>query len=327
MPEDGRFVVYNSPHVPAEWIAAHGWAPCRLTPSGREETDFPGMGVCPYAAAFVQEASVHPGTAAVVMTTACDQMRRLSEAMAEKINRPVFLMHLPAAVETPTAFSLYREEVMRLGRFLERLGGTAPETSEVTGIMSHYDAARRALLAARDCLKPRIFADALIRFQHGDWTTLDRMEPESIPRPGIPVALAGGPLRSSDLVIFDEVEAAGGWVAIDATSTGERTLAPPFEKRLMEAQPLEELLKAYWRIPEAYQRPNTALYRWYREAFTARDVRGVIFRHYVWCDTWQVEVQRLRESIPLPLLELDAAEELDSARQKGRIQAFLESLA
>lgn len=285
------------------------------------------MGVCPYAAAFVQEASVHPGTAAVVMTTACDQMRRLSEAMAEKINRPVFLMHLPAAVETPTAFSLYREEVMRLGRFLERLGGTGPDVARLAETMSRYDAARRKLRTAREHLKPTTFAEALMRFQCGDWTTPDIKETDPSSCSGIKVALAGGPLRSSDLVIFDEVEAAGGWVAIDATSTGERTLAPPFEKRLMEAQPLEELLKAYWRIPEAYQRPNTALYRWYREAFTARDVRGVIFRHYVWCDTWQVEVQRLRESIPLPLLELDAAEELDSARQKGRIQAFLESLA
>jgi benzoyl-CoA reductase/2-hydroxyglutaryl-CoA dehydratase subunit BcrC/BadD/HgdB len=69
------------------------------------------------------------------------------------------------------------------------------------------------------------------------------------------------------------------------------------------------------------------LYHWFQEAFTARGVRGIIFRHYVWCDTWQVEAQRLREKISLPLLELDAAEELDSARQKGRIQAFLETWA
>jgi benzoyl-CoA reductase/2-hydroxyglutaryl-CoA dehydratase subunit BcrC/BadD/HgdB len=242
-------IVYHSPYVPAEWIAAHGFTPCRLTPSGREESSFPGMGVCPYAAAFVQAASIDPDTTAIVMTTACDQMRRLSENVEETADRPLFLMHLPAAVEMSTAMPLYREEVLRLGRFLEKIGGARPDAARLAETMTRYDEARRALRAARDRLKPRTFAEALMRFQRGDWTALDTMEPDTVPRRGTPVALAGGPLRSADLVIFDEVEAAGGWVAIDATSTGERTLPRPFDEQALHSDPMEELLMAYWAIP------------------------------------------------------------------------------
>ncbi len=60
-------------------------------------------------------------------------------------------------------------------------------------------------------------------------------------------------------------------------------------------------------------------------------MRGILHRRYVWCDTWHVEFQRLREWAPVPVVELDVGGEEDGRdegrrRMAGRIQAFLETL-
>jgi len=59
-------VVYSSPFVPAEWIAAHGLRPLRLRPGAGAASVGPVMGMCPYARAFVGDvasaaAIVNPG--------------------------------------------------------------------------------------------------------------------------------------------------------------------------------------------------------------------------------------------------------------------------
>lgn len=133
-------------------------------------------------------------------------------------------------------------------------------------------------------------------------------------------------MRESDLCLFEEIEAAGGQVVLDATTTGERNLPPPFALDAVNEPPLDVLLNAYLRIPDAYQRPNTGLYAYLRREFRGRGVRGAILRHYVWCDTWQIEAMRLEEATGLPVLRLDIGDEDDSARQSGRIAAFLETL-
>ena len=40
----------------------------------------------------------------------------------------------------------------------------------------------------------------------------------------VPLALLGGPLLQSDYTILDLIEQAGGWLGLDATEGGERTI-------------------------------------------------------------------------------------------------------
>lgn len=324
-------IVYSCPFVPPEWIAAHGFKPCRIVPQGAEigAFAFPRTGVCPYAAAYAVAAAREPDAAAIVVTTTCDQMRRIAERLAALAACPVFVFHVPTAADSPAAPRLYRDEVVRFGRLLERLGGTRPGPEQLADTMQRFDAGRNALRAMRSHVRPRQFTEAIMRFQQGDWTVLSETRRGVAASPGVPLALAGGPLMQTDLELFDAIQRAGGAVVLDATATGERTLPRSFDRRALLDDPLEELADAYFgSIPDAFRRPNAGLYEWLKGVFEDRGVRGVVLRHYVWCDMWQAETLRLRERGGVPVLALDVAEEDPSllGRAAGRIRAFVEAL-
>lgn len=80
-------------------------------------------------------------------------------------------------------------------------------------------------------------------------------------------------------------------------------------------------------IVDVFQRPNTRLYSWLGERLTARGARGIVLWVHTGCDLWRAEAQTLREIFRLPVLLLEADEASGgSAREAGRIQAFVETL-
>jgi len=121
-------IVYTCPYVPAEWIAAHGPHPSRVMPefSGSAFSPAGREGVCPYVRGFVAEVTKNKQAAGVVVTTACDQMRRAFDIITRKCELPSFLMNVPNTWENAAALALYTDELRRLGRFLARQGGEAP---------------------------------------------------------------------------------------------------------------------------------------------------------------------------------------------------------
>jgi benzoyl-CoA reductase/2-hydroxyglutaryl-CoA dehydratase subunit BcrC/BadD/HgdB len=133
-----------------------------------------------------------------------------------------------------------------------------------------------------------------------------------------------------DLDIFDIVEQSGGQIVLDATETGERGLCPPFDRRRIRDNPLVELAGSYFNgIPDASRRPNSELYNWFKSRLLDRAVRGIIFRRYIWCDTWHAELWRLKEWINLPVLDIDVGgdNEAHQHRAPNRIRSFLETLS
>ena len=292
-----KSVLYTCPFVPPEWIAAYGLEPMRLTPAPTRAGV--SAGVCPFAAAFINAAATTPARA-IIATTVCDQMRRSAEIIESRCDTPVFLMNVPATWQTESAMKLYRDELARLGRFLETLGGAEPTQSQLAETMLHYD----SLLA----------------------------ELRTAPRPkatvGVPLILAGGPLRSTDMEIFDLIEQAGGTVVLDATAGGEMTMPPPFDRARLASDPAGELADAYFaRIPHAMRRPNNQLHEYLNRELTARGARGLIYRRYQWCDTWHGEAGRLKDSLSTPVLDLVAGDdESDRVYVLTRIQAFVEML-
>lgn len=312
-----RTVDYTCPFVPAEWIAAHGVRPRRLQP--RSAGSRPGAhwrtGLCPYAGAFMQELVESPTADGVVVTTLCDQMRRAAEVIQrDRPDRPVFLLNVPRIWQTPAGQGLYRDELLRLGRFLVRLGGQAPSDSRLCEVMLAGQARREAALAGG--------GDGESGAGRGD-------RPESTAA-GTPVrlALVGGPLMREDRELLEMIRSAGGAVVLDATESGELTLPAPFDAERTRLDPLGELVQAYLgSIPHPSRRPSDALYEWLDRQFAARGVRGVVFHRYVWCDTWHGEAARLKEWCRLPVLDLDRGDDHGAAgRCLGRIQSFLETL-
>lgn len=321
-------VVYSCPFVPAEWIAAHGLRPRRILPEpDNTGSAAPGAGFCPYAWSFATAVRQTPDAEAIVFTTVCDQMRRAWELVVRDSQRPAFLMNVPSTWQTAAAQKLYLSELERLGRFLVTLGGATPSPEELARVMCEYQTRRTAVRDAGGALPARRFAEAVARF-HRDGVVDVPAAGTTRVRPGIPVALVGGPLPPRHFAIFEIIERAGGTVVLDATANGERTMPAPFDRRRLRDGPLLTLTDAYFgSIPDAFRRPNTQLYQWMARELPARGVRGIILRCYTWCDIWRVEAERMKEWANVPLLLINSgAGERTEAHTVSRIESFLEML-
>jgi benzoyl-CoA reductase/2-hydroxyglutaryl-CoA dehydratase subunit BcrC/BadD/HgdB len=145
----------------------------------------------------------------------------------------------------------------------------------------------------------------------------------------VPLALVGGPLLAQDFAIFDMVELSGGRIVLDASEAGVRTLPPPLVPEEVRDHPVEELADAYFPgIPDVFRRPNDHFYEWLGREMASCEVRGLLLRRYVWCDLWHAEWRPLAQWSPMPVLEIDVADE-DQAlpdRTLARLEAFLETL-
>lgn len=295
-------IIYSCPFVPAEWIEACGLTPVRITGSRSNHAPHTPPGVCPYAHAFSTEAAASDTAAAIVLTTVCDQMRRAADVIARDSDLPLFLMNVPHTWQTASSRKLYIEEIERLATFLERIGGTRPVSTDLAGIMLRYDSARADLRSSN--AKSRAASS------------------------GIPIALIGGPLPPSSHGIVDMIEQAGGYVALDGTETGERTLPAPFDRVQLRDDPLATLADAYFgSIPDPFRRPNDEFFDWLKRSLSERGIRAIVMRRYVWCDNWHAEAQRIKDSLGLPFLHLDVGDEGDeSARTLTRLQSLMEML-
>ena len=322
-------VVYTSPFVPPEWIAAHGARPQRILPNVHAAAPSPGplAGMCPYARAMVGTLASAADAEAAVLTTTCDQTRRAAEWADMTGRRPVFLLNVPATWQTPAAVRLYRDELRRLGRFLVRLGGSEPSRETLCRTMDAYDARRAQWRGALGTLPPRRANDAVATFDLERPPDASSVPPTAA-RHGVPVAVVGGPLLQGDSGVFDLIERAGGRVVLDATESGERGLPAPFDRRRLRDDPLMELVEAYFgTIPDAFRRPDDMLRAYLEREVAAGAARGIIVWRYLWCDHWAAFVPRLREATGLPVLDLDVSVDTGHlGRVSNRIQAFLEVL-
>ena len=293
-----------------------------------------------------------------IVTTACDQMRRIAERIAAASPVPVFLMHVPTTWQTVAAHKMYLSELKRLGRFLVELGGRTPSNADLAAVMRDYDKARSVLRDSRGGLSAWRFSEAIAEFHRTNrtnrtnetnrtyrthWQAVSEDGQNARPAAGrpaaaspakaalarnVPLALVGGPLVLPHFDLFDLVESAGGEIVLDATESGERTLPAPFDRRALGDDPLLSLAEAYFgTIPDAFRRPNSALYAYLKREIEARGVRGILFRHYVWCDTWRAEAQRLKEWAGVPLLLIEVGDEdRIVGHEATRIASFLEML-
>jgi benzoyl-CoA reductase/2-hydroxyglutaryl-CoA dehydratase subunit BcrC/BadD/HgdB len=327
-----KTIIYTCPYVPAEWIAAHGLRACRLL-LDRTRPDSAlarAEGVCPFVRSFVGEATNITQADGIVVTTVCDQMRRAVDIIATKCKLPAFLMNVPSTWQSLKSQKLYIDELKRLSRFLTRLGGKPPSNDTLTKIMLEYDDARKSVLAAREYLSARRYAEAITGLGlDGPDKTLDSVSAVKPPTDGVPLAIIGGPMIRQDFDLFDMIEQSGGRIVLDATETGERGLCAAFDRRRLQDEPLIELANAYFGgINDASRRPNSELYKWLRQEISSRRVQGIIFRRYVWCDLWHAELQRLKDWTNLPVLDIDTDGNNDNEqlRTANRIRAFLEML-
>jgi benzoyl-CoA reductase/2-hydroxyglutaryl-CoA dehydratase subunit BcrC/BadD/HgdB len=196
--------------------------------------------------------------------------------------------------------------------------------------MLEYDNARTTILGAGGYLPARRYAETIAVFSRdGPDLVHNNITAHESQIQGMPLAILGGPLMKQDFDIFDIVEQAGGCIVLDAAETGERGMCAPFDRRGLREKPLLELASAYFcGIQDASRRPNSGLYKWLKCRLAEREIRGIIFHRYVWCDMWHAELQRLKDWSDIPVLDLDMTGNNETAKQRttNRIRAFLETL-
>jgi hypothetical protein len=316
-------VLLTSPWIPAEWVRAHQLPACAIWCEERfARSALPlAAGVCLFAERVVRFAEASPDCA-VVFATSCDQLRRGFDAATLDGPSHAFLFNLPAT-QTAAAKRIYRAELQRLGCFLAGLGGSAPTPATLRREMLQAREARRGLLAAAPSSAARPFAQAVEQFQRDGSCSLP-----ALARAGhqAPLALVGGPFCASHWPLLEVIEHAGGRVVLNATETGERSLAADYDPEA-EEDPFESLVNgSFHGIVDAFQRPNTRLYAWLERRFLARAVRGLVLWHFTGCDLWRAEAETLREVTGLPVLLLEAGEAEGFSRQQvNRIEAFVET--
>ena len=322
-------IIYTCPYVPAEWIAAHDLRPGRIIPGSAGASDRT-EGLCPFVQGFINEVLTNKNAAGAVITTVCDQMRRAYDILVRRCDVPLFLMNVPNTWQNVGVQRLYIDELKRLGRFLIGLGGKSPSDDTLAEIMLEYDTARTTILGAGGYLPVRQYADTIAAFNRdGPDETLNNITALESQIEGVPLAIIGGPLMRQDFDIFDITAQAGGHIVLDATETGQRGMCAPFDRRGLRDNPLLELAGAYFcGIQDASRRPNSGFYRWLKCRLTERQIRGIIFHRYMWCDMWHAELQRLKDWTDLPVLDIDTAGNNQTAKQRttNRIRAFLETL-
>jgi benzoyl-CoA reductase/2-hydroxyglutaryl-CoA dehydratase subunit BcrC/BadD/HgdB len=296
-------ILYSCPYIPAEWIAAHGCEPYHVRPQGQSSVHLQGLeGVCAFVGAFLSEVLEDKQADAVIVTTLCDQMRRAFDLYTSLDSRPGFLFNLPSTWQTAQARGLYADELKRLGRFLSRLGAHPPDHAALAKVMFNYDD-ERARLRAQSQSTPA----------QADQTRL---------------ALVGGPLLQRDDTLLAMLEQCGAGIVLDATETGLLGTCRAFDRQALE-DPFTELVNAYFdSIQHVGRRPNTGFYQRLHEDIQGHGIQGIIWRRYLWCDLWHAALAHARETLELPIMDLEVTDTLprDHARLLNRVQAFVEML-
>ena len=323
-------VGYFSPFVPPEWIAAHGLRPVwlRLDRTRAHTGDVAKRGICPCAGTLISQAASGSTPRVLVLTTSCDQMRYAFAYLGTVTDLPAFLMNIPSTWQSSQVREFYRNELERMGRFLVQAGGREPTSEQVLAIVEQYDAQRASAFESRSRMSAGQWAQTLVELRGDLATNIVETEPPPADE-GIPLALIGGPLLADDDSFLEMVECAGGRIVVDATEGGERTMPARVDRSHLKDDPMDELVRMYFdTIPDVFRRPNTRLYQWLGNQVSAWAVRGIILRRYPFCDLWHAELHRLRQSIDMPVLDIDVgvSDGGEESRTLGRIEAFLEML-
>ncbi|MBF0386908.1 MAG: 2-hydroxyacyl-CoA dehydratase [Candidatus Omnitrophica bacterium] len=333
----GKKIIFTSPFVPAEWIAAHGLVPWRMTSGGSAFCGGSGAppvsvesGVCAYMRGFINEAVSDPQVLGVVLVTTCDQMRRGADLINLRTKVPCFLMNVPSTCGTPEVSALYAAELERLGRFCVTLGGKRVEPERLVSILLEYDINRRMVLARQNDLSAGDFARELQFFGENGKVRDENFAGLACGRPyagSVPVGFIGGPLTARQFDLFDVFADHGAEVVFNGTESGERAFPARLDLRRIKEDPTGVLTEAYFRaIPDVFQRPNSGIFAWMEKAVRSRQVRGVVFVRHLWCDKWHAEAERFRAALEVPLLDIELDGGRMNERVRNRIGAFMEGL-
>jgi benzoyl-CoA reductase/2-hydroxyglutaryl-CoA dehydratase subunit BcrC/BadD/HgdB len=325
-------------YVPPEIPAALGLEPALLTFSAgpaalREGEAFARTDSCPLCRAALggllgTEAWVRR-LGLVIAGTACDQQRRMLEALGRYHQIPVFAFGVPRTCSA-NARRRYGEGLERLVRELEGRFGVRLEPDRLRAAVESHRRLRARLLRLRPSLGfgrfAELAADCLFLGAARAPELLDGADPPAADPPETRLLLAGSCLGREDAAFLAEALAASGADFVD-DATG--LLAGRLEVEVPSGTAdVATLAAAYFDQPDIARRPNDAYYSWLKRKAVSSRADGVVFRFLKFCDLNAAERLRVREALaPLPVVFLDEeGGPGEAARRRTRLEALLESI-
>ena len=289
------------------------------------------MGICAYAKYYASQLGNLTADDFAIFTTACDQMRRISELATSRTQAKVFLFNMPTTWQSKNARNLYKSELDRLAKTLSRASKIELNDEKLFQQILRFDKLRTQLRSAIKNISATQACKIFDYFrEHNSLPEINKCPSKSPCENAPKIALLGGPVLHRDRWLLEEIESAGGCISLDATTTGLRSLPGNYDLEIAKTNPVQAMTNLYFdTIWDAFRRPDFKLYDWLNSQIAEQNISGIILHRYVWCDTWQAVVSTLENRTNLPVLNLDSDDEDLSNRQriKIRIQAFLEMLS
>ena len=348
----GKVFGYVCSYVPEELLFAQpaGLLPIRMGAVGCETTEDADVCLHKYICSFTRcllqlgLAGDYKFLDGLVMTDACDQMRRTYEYWRDQVRLDFLTMvTVPHSMEGEERFAWYLEEIRRLGEAISERYGSYPTDRQLRDSIAVYDRYRTLMLelyALRAVDAPRLTGAEAMRIARAGFNMpkpvfngkLERALAELAARPGISDCRARIMIGGSyldDTFLIDIIESTGALVVTDSLCSGRKYLEPMVADN---GDPIEAIARRYFehtscpRMIGGFEQRLALTKRLAEEA----KVDGIIFHRLPFCDNHAVEntmESRELNKLGVPTLNLESEYlATDEGRIKTRVQAFLEKL-
>ncbi len=348
----GKVFGYTCSYVPEELLYAQpsGVLPIRMGAVGCDSTEDADIhlhkNICSFTRCLLQmgltgEYSFLDG---MVLTDACDQMRRTYEYWRDEVGLDFLSMvTIPHSVDGEHRFAWYLEEIRRLGEAAaEKYGSYATDSrlKESIRVYNRYRELMLELYSLRTSPTPKLTGAEAMRIARAGFNMpkdvlnkkLEQAIGELRERPGIDDCRARVMIGGSyldDTFLIDIIESTGAIVVSDTLCSGRKYIDGMVSE---DGDPTEAIARHYFhdtacpRMIGQFERRLEFTTRIAREA----SVDGIIFHRLPFCDNHAVEnamESRELEKMDIPTLNLETEyTATDEGRIKTRVQAFLEKL-
>jgi benzoyl-CoA reductase/2-hydroxyglutaryl-CoA dehydratase subunit BcrC/BadD/HgdB len=342
--------------APVELVRAAGAIPVSLC--GKKEKPIPDAertlpaNLCPlikssYGYAVTDTCPFFSASDFLIGETTCDGKKKMYEFLGQI--KPLHLMHLPYSTTEPHALQFCREEILRLGRFLEDSTGHKIDRDhlrfqirlhnrirKLVRRISRFQAAGRIPLSGLDMMTvmetksffvyPEKYLDLLREFtaEMEDIAAagFSPFEPD-VPR----ILLTGCPIGKGSEKVLRMIEECGGAVVCMENCTGVKGLDLLVDEE--EKDPFLALARRYLQIPCSCMTPNAGRRVLLHRLISEFSVDAVVDLTFQCCHTYNIESRVIGDSVEksfgLPFLHVETDySQSDVEQLRTRIEAFLE---
>jgi benzoyl-CoA reductase/2-hydroxyglutaryl-CoA dehydratase subunit BcrC/BadD/HgdB len=328
--KEGTVVVGS--YVPREIIEGLGIQCIRLLAKGTQTEESYGtrkLGheVCSWCKAMLSAPNFGAGSFFVGATT-CDQFRRFIEAKGRHDNTSPITINIPST-RNPNSQTRYTSEIRWLADELAQIFGKVIDTEKIREVCIKRNNIRKKMNEIHKNVSSQAFlllnqieylmdADEMLDL-------LDNLEISNYTPKKVRLMHCGSPMTIEESDFLDMIESYNAEIIYDASSTGNRNCEVQIET---EGDIIENIAKAYFNAtPAIWMRPNNGFYDKMIQIIKEKNVQGIIWRSMRFCDVWNLEAQRAKAFLGLPLLQLDMNySDIGSGRIATRVEAFVETL-